>query len=121
MEVWVGQLFKGLVLIGVLFFKLLISYFGVCFVFGVICKVFGGIFVYFVELWEYVIDYLYDVGDIQIYVIDIVKFYEYIYQIIYGILVDQFDWVFVIFGGDNFISYFIIKVIVEMKGIVVVF
>lgn len=63
-------------MIGVFLLKFFISYLGVFFVFGIICQVLKYLLVYFVEFGGYVVlDFFYDLGDIDIYVIDIVKLY----------------------------------------------
>lgn len=120
-EAWAGQPLKGPALIGAPLSKSSISHSGACFAPGAIRKALGGISAYSAELREHVIDHLYDAGDIQIHVTDIVKSHEHIYQTIHGILADQPDWVPVILGGDNSISYSTIKAIAETKGTAAVF
>ncbi|MEC3658748.1 formimidoylglutamase [Bacillus velezensis] len=120
-EAWAGQTIKGPALIGVPLSKSSISHSGACFAPGAIRRALGGISAYSAELREHVIDHLYDIGDIQIHVTDVVKSHEHIYRTIYDILTDQPDWVPVILGGDNSISYSTIKAIAETKGTTAVF
>ncbi|KXZ13100.1 formimidoylglutamase [Bacillus nakamurai] len=120
-KTWTGQTIKGPALIGAPLSKSSISHSGACFAPGSIRQALGGISAYSAELREHVTDHLYDLGDIDIHVTDIVKSHEHIYHTIHGLLTDQPDWVPFVLGGDNSISYSTVKAIAQTKGTTAVF
>ncbi|MCY9160137.1 formimidoylglutamase [Bacillus atrophaeus] len=119
---WDGQVIKGPALIGVPLSKSSISHSGASFAPGTIRQALGSTSAYSAELGEHVIsDLLYDLGDIDIHVTDIVKSHEQIYHTMSELLTDHPDWVPLILGGDNSISYSTIKAIAQLKGTTAVF
>lgn len=114
---WDGQDIKGPALIGVPLSKSSISHSGASFAPGTIRQALKHSSAYSAELGEHVVsELLYDLGDIDIHVTDIVKSHHHIFQTMHALLSDHPDWVPLILGGDNSISYSTIKAIAQTKG-----
>ncbi|MCI3987150.1 arginase family protein, partial [Bacillus vallismortis] len=97
-------------LIGVPLSKSSISHSGASFAPGTIRQALKHSSAYSAVLEGHVVsDFLYDLGDIDIHVTDIVKSHQQIFHTMHALLSDHPDWVPLILGGDNSISYSTIK------------
>lgn len=107
----------GVVLIGVFFFKLFISYLGVSFVLKIICVMLDVYSIYvIIEKYDMKESVLYDCGDIMMYVMDIKESYKWIVKIVGYVMKVNLNMILIVFGGDYLISFLSIIGFVNSKG-----
>ncbi|GAE35713.1 formimidoylglutamase [Halalkalibacter akibai] len=114
---WNGDKINGVGLIGAPLSKSSISHSGACFAPGTIRKALAGYSTYSIEekvdLAEIVVQ---ELGDIMMHVTNISESQNRVYETLSQLLVKNPDWLPIVLGGDNSITYPSIKGFAQAKG-----